>query len=285
MRKLNIKKAMPLVQMAIEEDFGDGDITSRLCAAAQQQVKAKIIAREDLIVCGMALAKAVFALYDKTIKFDIKKTDGTKAAKGDILATVRGSDTSILNAERVVLNFLQRTSGIATLTSRYVQQTKGTKAKIYDTRKTLPGWRELDKYAVRCGKGHNHRYNLADAVLIKDNHIAAMGRNWKSKIAKAAQKAKTEKIKFFCVEVDNLKQLKAVLPIPGVDIILLDNFSIEQMEKAVAVRNLLNKKVKLEASGGVVLDTVAQIAKTGIDRIAVGAITHSAAAADIAIDF
>jgi len=195
----------------------------------------------------------------------------------------------MLSAERVMLNFLQRLSGIATTTGKYVRAVQGTKARIYDTRKTMPGWRILEKYAVRCGGGHNHRLGLYDGILIKDNHLAQLGRNFQPKLREIVRKArKVKDVKFVAVEVDHVDdQLNYVLKIPGVDIVLLDNMGQWQLKHAVEMRNEMcgkSKKPLLEASGNITLTSVSAIAQCGVDRIAVGAITHSAAAADIALD-
>ncbi|MBA7708153.1 Nicotinate-nucleotide pyrophosphorylase [carboxylating] [subsurface metagenome] len=195
----------------------------------------------------------------------------------------------MLSAERVMLNFLQRLSGIATTTGKYVRAVQGTKAKIYDTRKTLPGWRILEKYAVRCGGGHNHRLGLYDGILIKDNHLAQLGRNFQPRLREIVCEARKVKgVKFVAVEVDHVDdQLNYVLEIPGVDIVLLDNMGQWQLKHAVEMRNEMcgrGKKPLLEASGNITLTNVSAIAQCGVERIAVGAITHSAAAADIALD-
>jgi nicotinate-nucleotide pyrophosphorylase (carboxylating) len=197
----------------------------------------------------------------------------------------------MLSAERVLLNFLQRLSGIATTTGKYVRAVKGTGTKIYDTRKTTPGWRILEKYAVRCGGGYNHRLGLYDAVLIKDNHLAELGRNFAPKLKKIIEDArKIEHAKFIAVEVDHVdNQLNYVLKIPGIDIVLLDNMGQWQLNHAVEMRNRMRSKGKknlplLEASGNVTLHNVSAIAQCGIDRIAIGAITHSAVAVDIGLD-
>jgi nicotinate-nucleotide pyrophosphorylase (carboxylating) len=195
----------------------------------------------------------------------------------------------MLSAERVLLNFLQRLSGIATTTRKYVRAVDGTKAKIYDTRKTTPGWRILEKYAVRCGGGYNHRLGLYDGILIKDNHLAQLGKNFYPKLEKMIVEArKNKKVKFIAVEVDHVDdQLNYVLKIPGIDIVLLDNMGQWQLKHAVDMRNAMRKERKkplLEASGNITLHNVSAIAQCGIDRIAIGAITHSAAAVDIGVD-
>jgi nicotinate-nucleotide pyrophosphorylase (carboxylating) len=203
--------------------------------------------------------------------------------------TIEGPLRSMLSAERVILNFLQRLSGIATNTHKYVMAVQGTKAKIYDTRKTLPGWRILEKYAVRCGGGHNHRLGLYDGILIKDNHLAQLGRDFQPKLRKIVREARKIKgVKFIAVEVDHVDdQLNYVLEIPGIDIVLLDNMGQWQFKHAIEMRNKMcgkNKKPLLEASGNITLSNVSAIAQCGIDRIAVGALTHSATAVDIGLD-
>jgi nicotinate-nucleotide pyrophosphorylase (carboxylating) len=202
------------------------------------------------------------------------------------LLRIRGPVRSLLSAERIVLNFLQRMSGVATLTNRFVKRTDGTRAKIYDTRKTIPGWRALDKYAVRCGGGFNHRIGLYDGLLVKDNHVAAMPlRELSGFLASIVQRSRGEDAKRLVeVEVDTLEQLAEVLKVDGIDVILLDNMDCPRMQSAVEMRDRGNKKVELEASGGVTIETVRSIALTGVDRIAVGAITHSAPAMDIGLD-
>jgi nicotinate-nucleotide pyrophosphorylase (carboxylating) len=193
----------------------------------------------------------------------------------------------MLSAERVVLNFLQRMCGISTMAHKYVIATRGTTAKIYDTRKTTPGWRELEKYAVRCGGGHNHRYNLGQAVMIKDNHIAQLGPNMISQLRRQVNIAsKTSGVKFVCVEVDHVDhQLNKVLKVAGIDVILLDNMGQWQLKHAVEMRNeMCGRKPLLEASGGITLQNVRQVAQCGVDRISIGAITHGAISVDIGLD-
>ncbi|GAI35268.1 unnamed protein product, partial [marine sediment metagenome] len=178
MKKLNIAKARPIIKMAIEEDLGTGDITSELLFKDDTAAKSNIISREEIVVCGMAVVKEILKLYDKRLKLKVLVNDGEHAYVGKKIATIEGPLHSMLSAERVMLNFLQRLSGIATTTRKFVRAIQGTKARIYDTRKTMPGWRILEKYAVRCGGGYNHRLGLYDAVLIKDNHLAQLGRNF-----------------------------------------------------------------------------------------------------------
>ena len=289
MKKLNIAKARPLIRMAIEEDLGQGDMTSGLLFKDDTIAKSNIISREEIVVCGMDVAREILTRFDKRLKLKVLVKDGQSAYVGCRLATIEGPLRSMLSAERVMLNFLQRLSGIATTTRKFVRAVQGTKARIYDTRKTMPGWRILEKYAVRCGGGFNHRLGLYDAVLIKDNHLAQLGRNFYPKLKKIIEQARKVKgAKFIAVEVDHVDdQLNHVLKIPGIDIVLLDNMGQWQLNHAIEMRNAMcgkNKKPLLEASGNITLSNVSAIAQCGIDRIAVGAITHSAAAVDIGLD-
>jgi len=289
MRELNIAKARPLIQMAIDEDLGRGDVTSELLFKKNTVDKANIISREEIVISGVEIVREIIKCYDDRLKLKVSINDGESAHVGSKIATIKGPVRSMLTAERVMLNFLQRLSGISTTTRKYVSAIQGTKARIYDTRKTMPGWRVLEKYAVRCGGGYNHRLGLYDGVLIKDNHLAQLGRNFQSKLQKIICEAKKKKgVKFIAVEVDHVDdQLNYVLKIPGIDIVLLDNMGQWQLKHAVDMRNKMcgrNKKPLLEASGNVTLSNVSAIAQCGIDRIAVGAITHSARAVDIGLD-
>ncbi|UCC23552.1 MAG: carboxylating nicotinate-nucleotide diphosphorylase [Planctomycetota bacterium] len=289
MRPLNITKVLPLIEMAIAEDLGQGDMTSELLFKDETMAKANIISREEIVVCGMDVGQEILKRYDKRLKLKVLVNDGEPAYVGCRIGVIEGPLRSMLSAERVMLNFLQKLSGIATTTRKFVRAVQGTKAKIYDTRKTMPGWRILEKYAVRCGGGHNHRLGLYDAVLIKDNHLAELGRNFYPKLKKIIDEAKKVKgAKFIAVEVDHVDdQLNHVLKIRGVDIVLLDNMGQWQLKHAVDMRNKMcgkTKKPLLEASGNITLSNVSAIANCGIDRIAVGAITHSARAVDIALD-
>jgi nicotinate-nucleotide pyrophosphorylase (carboxylating) len=275
--------------MAIEEDLGQGDMTSELLFKDDTIAKSNIISREEIVVCGMDVAREILKRYDERLKLKVLVNDGQSAYVGCRIATIEGPLRSMLSAERVMLNFLQRLSGIATTTRKFVRAVQGTKARIYDTRKTMPGWRILEKYAVRCGGGFNHRLGLYDAVLIKDNHLAQLGRNFYPKLKKIIEQARKVKgAKFIAVEVDHVdNQLNHVLKIPGIDIVLLDNMGQWQLNHAIEMRNAMcgkNKKPLLEASGNITLSNVSAIAQCGIDRIAVGAITHSAVAVDIALD-
>lgn len=289
MKKINLKEVRALIKLAIEEDLGRGDVTSDLFFDEKIRSKAKIVTREEIVVCGMVIAEEILSSYSKDLNIKIYVEDGQRAHVGTKLATIEGPMRAMLSAERVLLNFLQRLSGIATTTKKYVWAVKGTRTKIYDTRKTTPGWRSLDKYAVRCGGGYNHRIGLYDGILIKDNHIAQLGKNFYPKLKKIIEEAKKVKgIKFIAVEVDHVDdQLNHVIKIDGIDIILLDNMGQWQLKHAVEIRNKIRgkgKKPLLEASGSINLNSVSGIARCGIDRIAVGAITHSATSVDIGLD-
>ncbi len=289
MKKLDIEQVRPLIRMAMEEDLGSGDVTTNLLFKDGQKAEARIVSREEIVVAGLPVLEEILRQYDERLKMTAHFRDGQSAHVGNRLATIRGPLRSMLSVERVMLNFLQRLSGIATTTSRYVRAVKGTKAKIYDTRKTLPGWRLLEKYAVRCGGGHNHRMGLYDGVLIKDNHMAELGRNFPTRIRRLVEEARKVKgLQFIAVEVDHVdNQLNHVLKIAGIDIVLLDNMGQWQLKHAVGMRDQMCGKGKgplLEASGNINLNNVSEIAHCGVDRIAIGAITHSAAAVDIGLD-
>jgi len=265
-----------LIQSALEEDIGTGDITTTAVLTGNEAGKAKAFAKAALVAAGIDIFKEAFLLLDGRIQFTGCCEDGQVVQKGGVLAEISGNLGSILTAERVALNFLQRMCGIAMLTRQYVDEIKGTHAKILDTRKTVPGLRTLDKYAVKIGGGTNHRFGLYDGVLIKDNHIAAAGG-----ISQALARARgrfphTLKVE---VEVKNLSELEDAL-VSGADVIMLDNMTIGDMRKAVAV---VNGRVPLEASGNVTLANVRQIAETGVDFISVGALTHSVPASDISL--
>lgn len=286
-KKLDMVKVRQLIDMAVEEDFGKGDPTSDVTIPAEEMAKADIVTREEIVVCGMPIVEEVLKKYDEQLKLRVIKQDGMRANVADKLGVIEGPLRSMLSAERVVLNFLQRLCGIATTTHKYVIAIRGTKSKIYDTRKTVPGWRELEKYAVRCGGGYNHRGNLGEAVMIKDNHFAQFGLDFLKELKSVVDKAKNIKgVKFICVEVDHVDdQLDHVLKVPGIDVILLDNMGQWQYKHAVEIRDkMCGSKPLLEASGGITLHNVRQVAQCGVDRIAVGAITHSALAVDIGLD-
>ena len=269
----------PQIRAALEEDLGRaGDITSDLTIPADKQASAKLVARKPGRIAGLICAEAAFRLVDASMAFEVALPDGSDAAAASVLATVSGPARSLLTAERVALNFLGPLSGTATLTAALVKAVEGTKARIVCTRKTLPGLRTLQKYAVRCGGGFNHRFGLDDAAMIKDNHIQAAGGIAAAIARLRAGLGHMVKIE---VEVDRLEQLEEALGC-GVDTILLDNMSLNDMRRAVA---LAKGKAVLEASGNVTLETVRAIAETGVDYISSGAITHSAPNLDIGLDF
>jgi len=269
----------PQIRAALEEDLGRaGDITSDLTIPADKQAAAKLVARKPGRIAGLICAEAAFRLVDASMAFEVALPDGSDAAAASVLATVSGPARSLLTAERVALNFLGPLSGTATLTAALVKAVEGTKARIVCTRKTLPGLRTLQKYAVRCGGGFNHRFGLDDAAMIKDNHIQAAGGIAPAVARLRAGLGHMVKIE---VEVDRLEQLEEALA-NGVDTILLDNMSLDDMRRAVA---LAKGKAVLEASGNVTLETVRAIAETGVDTISSGAITHSAPNLDIGLDF
>jgi nicotinate-nucleotide pyrophosphorylase (carboxylating) len=237
-----------------------------------------VVARESGVICGVVLALDAFRLIDNKVAIRVDIEDGSRVSKDTSVLFVKGHARALLSAERVALNFLQRLSGIASLTARYVEAVKGTKAKILDTRKTTPGWRQLEKYAVRAGGGVNHRMDLSSAILIKDNHLAAVEGDISVAVRRARELAPNVKIE---VECDRVSQVEEALA-AGADIILLDNMSVETMRQCVA---LTAGRATLEASGGVNLSTVRAIAETGVDWISVGALTHSARSMDLALDF
>lgn len=267
------------VRHALEEDLGRaGDITSDLTISAAQQTEARLVARKAGSVAGLVAAEAAFRLVDPSIVFLPAAPDGSRVAAGALLATVKGPARAILSGERVALNFLGHLSGVATATAALVEAVKGTKARIVCTRKTLPGLRTLQKYAVRCGGGLNHRFGLDDAVLIKDNHIAAAGGIATTLERVRAGLGHMTKVE---IEVDTLAQLEEALA-HGADTILLDNMTMQQLREAVA---MAGGRAVLEASGNVTLTTVRAIAETGVDYISSGAITHSASNLDVGLDF
>ncbi len=271
-----------IVRVALAEDVGSGDATSLATVPENIPAVAKMVARESLVVCGLALAERAFLEVLPELRVEKICADGKLLETGESLLAIKGSARAILTAERVALNFVQRLSGVATLTAQFVEAVKGTNAKILDTRKTTPGLRLLEKYAVACGGGQNHRIGLFDMILIKDNHLVALRNELPNAIAAAVRRAR-EKFPELKVEVeaDTLAQVEQATN-AGADIILLDNMSLDELRDAVA---FVNGRAKLEASGGVNLETVRAIAETGVDFISVGALTHSARAVDVALDF
>jgi nicotinate-nucleotide pyrophosphorylase (carboxylating) len=265
------------LRLALAEDIGRGDVTSQALIAPQQQAALSFRNREPMVVAGIFLIDEVMQMITPDFSSELHVTDGQFVNAPQALVTLRGNARALLSAERLILNLLQRCGGVATLTRKYVQAVAGTGVMILDTRKTMPGMRDLDKYAVTCGGGHNHRMRLDDRILIKDNHIAVCGG-----VMQAIERAKVANSKKLLIEIecDTLAQVQEVLAC-GVDWILLDNMPPAMLREAVA---LVQKRVKLEASGGVNLQTVRAIAETGVDAISVGAITHSAPAVDIGLD-
>jgi nicotinate-nucleotide pyrophosphorylase (carboxylating) len=271
-----------IVHMALLEDAPWGDITSQTLIAASATVTANLVAREPGVFCGQDLVTAAFSLTDPSITTRFHVTDGQSFAAQAVLANIQGPARAILQAERIALNFSQRLSGIATLTAAYVAEIKGTKARLVDTRKTTPGLRLFERYAVRCGGGHNHRFSLSDAVMLKDNHLAILAASSSTSLKESilAARAQLPHTTHIEVEVDRLDQLDKVLA-AGVDTILLDNFSIADLRTAV---EQIAGRALTEASGGVTLDRIRAIASTGVDIISVGALTHSVRALDLGLD-
>lgn len=273
----------PILARALEEDLVGGDVTTEACVEPHVRAKASLVARGEVVVCGVEIARRVFHLVSNgDLAFEGESTDGTRASKGDVLLRVEGSARALLMAERVALNFVQRLSGVATLTRRWVDALpKGSKTRIADTRKTTPGLRVLERYAVRCGGGHNHRDMLGSAVLIKDNHLVAAGG-----VRAAIERARTfapHTTKIEC-EVESLAQLEEAIA-AGADVVLLDNMDDATTKQAMEiVRKNTAKNVVVEASGRMTIDRVRALAALGVDVVSVGALTHSAPAADVALD-
>lgn len=280
--QLDPQQVQQAVRTALAEDVGTGDATTLALVPAELQSKAVMAARESLTVCGLAFAVEAYRQLDPTVRVTLRAKDGDTLDKGGILLQVEGPSRALLTAERVSLNFLQRLSGVATIARRFVNEVAGTKAKILDTRKTLPGWRMFEKYAVACGGATNHRIGLYDMILIKDNHLVALRDAQPNAVAAAVARARAAypqlKVE---VEADNLTQVAQAVE-AGADIILLDNMTNEMMREAV---QSVQGRALLEASGGVNLKTVRGKAETGVDFISVGALTHSAPSVDIGLDF
>lgn len=270
-----------IIDSTLAEDLSTGDITTELLIPAELEGRASIVVKEKGVLAGIGVAAEVFHRVDPRLDFKELVPDGSKVGPGEVVAIIEGSAASILKAERTALNFLQHLSGIATLTARYVDAVSGLGTKIFDTRKTIPGLRALEKYAVRVGGGYNHRQSLGDGILIKDNHFAALrsqGIELKEAVAKARQDAPhTAKIE---VEVQNVDQARQALN-AGADVIMLDNMSLDDMGYVV---QLCRGRAVLEASGGITLENVRAVAETGVDIISIGALTHSAKAMDISLE-
>ena len=283
------ERAQTLIDMALDDDLGSaGDITSKSTIPEAAESVGRFVARREGIVSGLPIVGMIAERFTPFIEWKPFASDGDRIAPGEVLGEVRGQTRSVLALERISLNFLQRLSGIATLTNRFVEKTEGTKARILDTRKTTPGWRTLEKYAVACGGGLNHRMGLHDAILIKDNHLAALAASGCVRpVTEAVERARAfthgEGV-MVTIEVDTLKQLDEALE-AAPDCILLDNFTPEMARIAVEHRDRFAPRVLLEISGGLTIDRIAEYAATGVDRLSVGALTHSAPALDIALDF
>jgi nicotinate-nucleotide pyrophosphorylase (carboxylating) len=281
-----------LIQDARQEDLGpDGiDATSQLFVEADRRCVARMTARQDGVVAGLALLPNIIAAYDPAVQLSATAVDGSAVERGDVVAEFRGPLRSVLMLERVALNFAGHLSGVATHTAAFARRIAHTDARVFDTRKTLPGLRGLQKYAVACGGGGTHRMGLYDAVLVKDNHLAHVPRDEMTRaIRRMADRARQEirGLKFVMVEVDRLDQLDRVLP-AGVDLVLLDNMPPDVLVQAVARRDAAlsagHPRIQLEASGGITLETVTAVAEAGVDRISVGALTHSSANLDLGLD-
>jgi nicotinate-nucleotide pyrophosphorylase (carboxylating) len=280
--KLSAAEIQRAVQAALAEDIGSGDVTSLATVPAAARFAVVMRAREPLVVAGIAFAETAFRSLSRSVRIKRLARDGQKLEAGAGLLRITGPARAILSAERVALNFVQRLSGVATLTARFVAELKGTRAQILDTRKTTPGWRRFEKYAVACGGGRNHRVGLFDLVLIKDNHLAALQEAKPNPAAAAVQRARKKYPRLKVeVEADTLAQVKQAVE-AGADIILFDNMGNSELRRAV---KLVGGRAKTEASGGVNLKTVRGIALTGVDFISVGALTHSARAVDLGLDF
>jgi len=269
------------IDIALREDLGKGDITTDFLVPPGAQAVGRIVANEKAIIAGTETAAEVFRRIDPTLQIDVKRQDGADASPGEVIIEIRGATRPILKGERIALNFLQRLSGVATLTRKFVDAAANPRVKILDTRKTTPGLRALEKAAVVAGGGANHRFGLFDMVLVKDNHLAVHSDF--ADFAEALRKLRREKPEVRIeVEAESLEHVRNFLQVKNIDVILLDNMKPAQIREAVALGR--KKKVKLEASGGVTLKNIRQIAATGVDYISVGALTHSARAIDFSLE-
>lgn len=274
MQSIDISLLRDSLLAALREDIGAGDLTSRATIPVDAHATGRFTTKQPVVVAGVRVVKEVVHIVDPEVRFEALLADGVSVAKGAILCQIHGSARSILTAERTSLNLLQRMCGIATVTRQYVDRVQGTRARIVDTRKTAPGLRVLDKYAVACGGGMNHRMGLFDGVLIKNNHLA-----FHASVAEAVQEARRQLGRLVKIEVEvrTLEELRIAIDV-GSDVILLDNFNPDQTRKAVEI---VGGRVPLESSGGITLDTVRSFAEAGVDYISVGALTHSVSAVDI----
>ena len=272
---------LKLIEAALVEDVGSGDVTSFYFVPESTQSCARIVAREPGIVAGVKVAAAVFKAVDNSLKVTMERPDGTGFVKGDSLMKIEGSARSLLTGERTALNFLQRLCAIASQTRKYVEAVQPHPVKILDTRKTTPGWRWLEKHAVKCGGGTNHRIGLYDMVMVKDNHLLADDKL--DDLQAAIDRVKTDKPGIRVeLEADTLEQVASFLSLRGVDVILLDNMPCEVLRKAVG---MVQGRVMLEASGGITMDTIRDVAATGVDAISIGALTHTVRALDLSLEF
>ena len=274
MDEKTLKSAEILFDLAYAEDIGDGDITTNNLVPPGENKTALLVAKEEGVIAGLPIAEMVFKKFDNNIEWNLKLPDGSKVKPGDVIVEFKGNYRALLTGERKALNFLQRLSGIATYASKCMKELEGTKVEILDTRKTLPGYRHLDKYAVRMGGASNHRFGLYDMVMIKDNHIQVAGSITKAVEAIRKKVPKSIKIE---VETATMEQVQEALA-ADVDIIMLDNMSSSMMKEAV---ELINKRTKIEASGNMTIKRIHKVAKTGVDFISIGALTHSVKALDI----
>ena len=292
--ELDLEKIKDIVQLAIKEDIGDGDITSKIFIPDGSKTEGMLIAKEAGVVAGLPVAGYVLSQIDENLILTSNIEDGSRAKKGTIIGSVKGLTLSLLSAERLVLNFLQRLSGIATATNRFAEKIKGYRTQIMDTRKTAPGWRYLEKYAVRVGGGINHRMGLYDQILIKDNHLKTMGSEKENGAISRLVRTAREQIEngmLIEIEVEDLCQIKDVVD-AGVDIILFDNMEPSKIREAVDIVREIEKNqdagtgkaILTEASGNITIENVEEYADAGVDRISVGAITHSARVLDISFD-
>ena len=283
-----VKRVKEIIQKALEEDIGKEDITTLYTIPSFLKVKAKLIAKESLVLCGIDIFGQVFKTLDKNIQIKTLKKDGSEVKKGEVLAVLEGKASAILKGERTALNFLSHLSGIASKTRKFLNKVKKYKVKILDTRKTIPGLRALEKYAVRIGGGLNHRQGLWDGIIIKENHLLSLGIKGRNKfdflklagLIKNIKKAGRKKVE---VEVENLREFKCVCECRP-DIILLDNFSPQQVKRAVLFRNEYFPEIKLEVSGGIDESNIIKFAKFQVDFISLGVLTHSSPAKDISLE-